>query len=220
MERSFATTRVKTTYNAGDVIDVTTKIAAYHGGKFEFRIQDMGTNSDPDVSLWKTIPPLQVVSFGQSSSDGGVDSKPPQLRHSKRTVTEPCAPLASAATFSAGSSGGGSIWDKMWGGSRLRRLTTTAWWNNLPESEAKSIQDGTHVSAFDPAVAGELATAHTAVSATNLANGLHNNWGQAMGDSGTGTCSQIPLGGKGGSGRETIKVKLPDTLTCTYCVMQ
>ena len=123
---SFGNTGIKTTYNAGEIIDIEIKVTAYHGGKFEFRIQDVGSANDPDGSKWPSIAPLPVVSFTPVCSGCPV---------------EPCSPYN--------------------GGRKLRGLQ----------------QSG-----------------------------------------GGGTCAQIPL--KSNGGMHTIKVRLPDDLSCEHCVLQ
>ena len=44
-------------------------ISTYHGGRFQFRIQDVGVNNDPDGSLWQTLDPLTVESYSPVCDD-------------------------------------------------------------------------------------------------------------------------------------------------------
>jgi len=60
---AYSSTGIKTTVTAGEVVDMEIKVAAYHGGRFEFRIQDVGASSDPDGSQWMSRPLLTVDSF-------------------------------------------------------------------------------------------------------------------------------------------------------------
>lgn len=59
----YANTGYKTTYIQGELIPMTVTIGTFHGGIFEFRIQDVGGNADPDGSLWDSLPLLKVESF-------------------------------------------------------------------------------------------------------------------------------------------------------------
>jgi hypothetical protein len=61
----FANTGYLTTLIAGQDVEFNVKITTYHGGRFEFRLQDLGTtaNADPDGSKWSTLPLLRVNSF-------------------------------------------------------------------------------------------------------------------------------------------------------------
>jgi hypothetical protein len=61
----FANTGYLTTLVAGQDVEFNVKMTAYHGGRFEFRLQDLGTtaNADPDGSKWSTLPLLRVNSF-------------------------------------------------------------------------------------------------------------------------------------------------------------
>jgi len=42
---------------------MTVTIGTFHGGMFEFRIQDVGDNADPNGALWDELPLLTVESF-------------------------------------------------------------------------------------------------------------------------------------------------------------
>lgn len=81
---SFGNTGVITSYSKGSIIDVEVDITAYHGGKFEFRVQDVGSSNDPDGSEWATITPLPVLSM---SPECGTACP----------VKEPCAPGSNGA---------------------------------------------------------------------------------------------------------------------------
>ena len=59
----FSNTGVITQYGQGAVIDVDVKVTAFHGGKFEFRVQNVGGAADPDGAAWQALPKLPVVSF-------------------------------------------------------------------------------------------------------------------------------------------------------------
>jgi hypothetical protein len=103
------------------------------------------------------------------------------------------------------------------GGGAGRQLDTNdAVWKNLALSEAKAKEDPT-ASAFNKAGEGGGVSAS---SVSTMRGNAGNNWGQATGHAGVGTCSQIPLGGRGGTGSETVMVRIPADLTCTHCVMQ
>lgn len=60
---SFRSTGIKTTYTAGQVIDMEVKMTAYHGGRFDFKLQDVGNLDDPVGSLWESSTLLTVESF-------------------------------------------------------------------------------------------------------------------------------------------------------------
>jgi hypothetical protein len=46
----------------GDIIDITIEVTAYHGGLFQFKIQDVD-GDDPDGNLWKDVPALIIISY-------------------------------------------------------------------------------------------------------------------------------------------------------------
>jgi hypothetical protein len=73
---SFENTKYITQYSQGEVIDVTVKTSAYHGGRFEFRIQDVGSDMDPDGTLWKDLPLLTVESFSPACTFQGCRDEP------------------------------------------------------------------------------------------------------------------------------------------------
>jgi len=80
----------RTTYQAGEVIEVDATITAHHGGKLEFRVQDVGNKDDPDGSLWSSIAPLKVLSFSSSVLDAATN------RYKCSFCSqgpEPCAPM-------------------------------------------------------------------------------------------------------------------------------
>lgn len=60
---AFAQTGYYTEYNKGSLVPMKVKIGTFHGGIFEFRIQDIGSNSDPIGSTWQSLPVLTVESF-------------------------------------------------------------------------------------------------------------------------------------------------------------
>lgn len=60
---------VYTTYTRGQVVPMEVQVPVYHGGRFQFRIQDVGANADPDGSLWETLEPLIVESFSPLCDD-------------------------------------------------------------------------------------------------------------------------------------------------------
>jgi hypothetical protein len=67
---AFASTGIKTgIYTAGQLVDMNVKVLAYHGGRFEFRLQDVGNQADPDGSLWASTPLLTVESFSPPCDD-------------------------------------------------------------------------------------------------------------------------------------------------------
>jgi len=74
--RSFATTGIKTSYGKGQIVDVEVDVTAYHGGKFEFRLQDVGNNVDPDGSKWETVEPLNVLSFTPECGSACIATEP------------------------------------------------------------------------------------------------------------------------------------------------
>jgi hypothetical protein len=49
-------------FTKGSKISADFQISAYHGGRLEFRIMDIGSASDPTGSKWSTAPLLQVPS--------------------------------------------------------------------------------------------------------------------------------------------------------------
>jgi hypothetical protein len=74
----FANTGYMTTVNAGELVEFTVTMSTWHGGRFEYRLQDLGTtaNADPDGSEWDSMPLLRVESFYppcDSPSDCGVE---------------------------------------------------------------------------------------------------------------------------------------------------
>jgi len=79
---SFASTGYKTSYAKGATIDVEIDVTAYHGGKFEFKLQDVGSNPDPSAGAWSA--PLTVNSFSPTCG-------------SACAVTEPCVAAKTCA---------------------------------------------------------------------------------------------------------------------------
>lgn len=59
----YANTGYKTTYTQGELVPMTVTVGTYHGGIFQFRIQDVLDNADPDGSIWDSLPLLKVESF-------------------------------------------------------------------------------------------------------------------------------------------------------------
>ena len=59
----FSHTGIKTIFTAGEIVDMEVIITAYHGGRFEYRIQDAGNSPDPIGSLWDSMELLTVESF-------------------------------------------------------------------------------------------------------------------------------------------------------------
>jgi len=84
----FGNTKVITQYSKGQTIDDDIDVTAYHGGKFVFKIQDVGANNDPNGALWENLTPLAVESY---SPDCG----------SACPVKEPCAPAHQGGTGAA-----------------------------------------------------------------------------------------------------------------------
>lgn len=82
----FANTGViAATYTEAEVVRMTVEVGTYHGGIFEFRIQDVGSNADPDGSLWDSLPLLTVESFSPVCDDPSVCGAEPCL------LTKTCA---------------------------------------------------------------------------------------------------------------------------------
>jgi len=65
----FANTGYIETYSQGQTVPISIEIGTYHGGIFQFRIQDVGSNDDPDGTLWETLPVLTVESFQPTCDD-------------------------------------------------------------------------------------------------------------------------------------------------------
>jgi hypothetical protein len=74
---SFANTGILTKYPKGALIEVKVQVTAYHGGKFEFRVQDIGDKTDPDGAKWSNLDPLPVVSFSPVCQGCAVESCAP-----------------------------------------------------------------------------------------------------------------------------------------------
>ena len=60
----------KTTYTSGQEVTATVMVTAFHGGIFQFRIQDVGSQNDPNGALWKTSQLLQVNSYSPVCGSG------------------------------------------------------------------------------------------------------------------------------------------------------
>jgi len=65
----FANTGIKTSFTAGELVPMEVIVTAHHGGRFEFRLQDVGGNADPSGALWEFLPLLAVESFSPSCDD-------------------------------------------------------------------------------------------------------------------------------------------------------
>lgn len=83
----YGNTGYKTTYTAGDLVEMKVEISTYHGGMVEFRLMDVGSNIDPDGSLWESQPRLKVESFSPACDDSSQCSPEPCLDEKE------CAPI-------------------------------------------------------------------------------------------------------------------------------
>eukprot|EP00596_Hydrurales_sp_CCMP1899_P005656 CAMPEP_0119034976 /NCGR_PEP_ID=MMETSP1177-20130426/1970_1 /TAXON_ID=2985 /ORGANISM="Ochromonas sp, Strain CCMP1899" /LENGTH=406 /DNA_ID=CAMNT_0006992823 /DNA_START=132 /DNA_END=1349 /DNA_ORIENTATION=- len=73
---SYENTKYITQYSQNELIEAKIKVTAMHGGRYEFRIQDVGSAMDPDGSLWKDLPPLTVESFTPPCNGAGCRDEP------------------------------------------------------------------------------------------------------------------------------------------------
>jgi hypothetical protein len=66
----FANTGYTTTLLAGQLVEFNIIVTAYHGGRFEFRLQNVGAGTaDPVGSQWSAQPLLTVESFSPTCDD-------------------------------------------------------------------------------------------------------------------------------------------------------
>jgi hypothetical protein len=73
---SYENTKYINHYSQNELIEAKIKVTAMHGGRYEFRIQDVGIAMDPDGSLWKDLPPLYVESFTPACNGAGCRDEP------------------------------------------------------------------------------------------------------------------------------------------------
>jgi len=60
---SYEKTKVITQYEKGSIIDIWIDITAYHGGIFQFKIQSIGNENDPNGNQWDSLTPLKVIGY-------------------------------------------------------------------------------------------------------------------------------------------------------------
>ena len=76
------------TYTAGQIIRSEVEIGTYHGGIFEFRLQNVGSLDDPVGMLWDFLTPLTVEWFSPTCSDNPTACGPEPC-----LITKTCAQI-------------------------------------------------------------------------------------------------------------------------------
>jgi hypothetical protein len=193
---------LKTTYTAGSIIDIKARITAHHGGKFEFRLQDVGSNVNPDGSKWNSITPLQVLSF----SPHEVDTTHNRLQCPGCKASEPCAPHATSSV---------SAKDSVWGGGSNKRDDSNSKfsWENMVWGSSRDSKPSSGFT-LNSVFGGNRKLRQSSQPRHLQSRRL------LQGSSAAGTCAQIPLGGSTAVPEYTIRVQLPGDVTCEHCVMQ